>query len=235
VIYIKSKFSLDTIQDVIRLISAHNINYWMDHGSLLGLIRNKKFIEWDTDIDIGAWYDSEQKIKLIKKNLEKKYKHVSYNFITNAISVRFFDQDFMNHWSIDIVFYYRKKGMAVKYYVDTTTNNGKILGKITTIFSGDLAPVSKKRWVNNIIKIIYPIRKLFINKIITKNLNKYTPKVVNSVDEKYFDFITTTNSIYGELRIPEKYFSYLELRYGSQWRTPTKKWNYLLDDGGVGC
>jgi len=38
---------------VIKILNTHKINYWICHGTLLGIIRDKKILPWDNDIDIG--------------------------------------------------------------------------------------------------------------------------------------------------------------------------------------
>ena len=43
--------------DVINLFNKYKIDYWICHGTLLGIIRDKKLIEWDHDIDIALWDD----------------------------------------------------------------------------------------------------------------------------------------------------------------------------------
>lgn len=235
-IYLKEKFSSEIIQDVVKSIKDSGITYWLDHGTLLGIIRDQKLIDWDADVDIGAWHIDERKIISLKCDLSKKYQYVSYNRLTNAISVRLFDSAQAIHWSIDIVFYHKAQGRAVKYYPNTELFMGKVAGKFLTVISGDLAPVSQKKWVNNTLNIInkiYPLVPKWIVNGSAKILEKYAPKLLNTVDDTFFYPIISHKTIYGELNIPDNAMKYLDVRYGSDWMTPKKNWNHLLDDGGI--
>ena len=39
---------------IIDILQENKIKYWVCHGTLLGIIRDKKLIHWDHDIDIGV-------------------------------------------------------------------------------------------------------------------------------------------------------------------------------------
>lgn len=36
---------------IIPILNAHQVNYWIDYGTLLGIIRENRLIPWDYDVD----------------------------------------------------------------------------------------------------------------------------------------------------------------------------------------
>ena len=41
------------LQSFDTVCKKHDIDYWLDYGTLLGAIRHQGFIPWDTDTDEG--------------------------------------------------------------------------------------------------------------------------------------------------------------------------------------
>jgi len=57
--------------DVVDFLDAEGINYWLEGGTLLGIVRDKELLLWDHDIDLSistndAKRFSQKKFKLYK-------------------------------------------------------------------------------------------------------------------------------------------------------------------------
>lgn len=58
----------------INLLNKLNLDYWICHGTLLGIIRDNKLLDWDNDVDIAMLEHSFNKAELIKVFLENGFK-----------------------------------------------------------------------------------------------------------------------------------------------------------------
>ena len=62
------------LTDLSEVLDNYNKKYFIIWGTLLGAVRHKGFIPWDTDIDIGILRnDFEEISKILTDNLENKY------------------------------------------------------------------------------------------------------------------------------------------------------------------
>lgn len=62
------------LSDTVSLFEKHGIKYWLDHGTLLGIIREKELIPWDHDIDISISGEDVEKFLAIRKKFPLKYR-----------------------------------------------------------------------------------------------------------------------------------------------------------------
>ena len=57
---------------LVDIFEKNHIEYWFDYGTLLGIIRSKKFIPWDTDIETYIRYKDSNVPNILIKELEAK-------------------------------------------------------------------------------------------------------------------------------------------------------------------
>ena len=52
----------ELLLECIDFFNKNNIRYWVDWGTLLGLVRDKGLIPWDKDVDFGVLREEERKL-----------------------------------------------------------------------------------------------------------------------------------------------------------------------------
>jgi len=56
------KIALQLLNDVTDILDEYNVNYWLDFGTLLGVVRENRILPWDDDIDISIFEEDEEKM-----------------------------------------------------------------------------------------------------------------------------------------------------------------------------
>ena len=57
----------------IKILNELKIDYWVCHGTLLGIVRDKELLDWDNDIDIAVIEDEVNKNKIISEFLSNGF------------------------------------------------------------------------------------------------------------------------------------------------------------------
>ncbi len=85
----EEKRAIDFLFNVKKLIKEISLNYWIEGGTLLGAVRDKKLIPWDHDIDMGMINSSDSDVEKLIKKLKKQF----------YVSVKSFD-DTEGNWNL---------------------------------------------------------------------------------------------------------------------------------------
>ncbi len=75
---------LEVFKEFARICKKCDIDYWLDGGGLLGVVRHDgKCIPWDYDIDIAIMEDEYKKfLSILDENLDPKFALRTHDFIT---------------------------------------------------------------------------------------------------------------------------------------------------------
>tara|TARA_Y100000816_G_scaffold292619_1_gene289166 strand:- start:1021 stop:1704 length:684 start_codon:yes stop_codon:yes gene_type:complete len=204
--------------DSILILNKLKIRYWVCHGTLLGIMRDKKLIPWDNDIDLGIWKKNLKKNLILKCFKDKKFQ----------IKKKFFDND-------NIITFRRLGGRDVDLNIYELTHDKRyafqrhyahsnVLMRLIYVLS---VSGSYKGRHNRIINKFRFSRNFFIklkkflikNKIFYKQAGfKTSAELFINVKKYYFKGLM--------INIPSNYKEYFFQIYGPSWIKPQKKYNW---------
>lgn len=118
--------AMKMLSDTIQICENLGLDYRIGAGTLLGLYRDKKLIEWDTDVDIELLFeDKSDNHSIVIKHLVEQMRLYKYSLMKSATEGVFQQLCFTgeNDFVIDFGFFY-KEGDT---YVNTHPELGKIV------------------------------------------------------------------------------------------------------------
>lgn len=228
------------LRQVKEVLGEHNIEFWLDCGTLLGAIREGKFLAWEHDIDLGAWHEK------VSDNVKKS---ISRELFNSGFAV-YIAKGYINYMSIkkgevvlDVNFYRLINDKAIMPRL--TPQN--LIGRYLLIFLIALSALYyyeinfRKKFSSSIRSILCMMSRALpflvrsrIAKIILVMYKKIGSENASWViPSDYFRNLSTIRFYEMEFRVPAKTEEYLTYRYGKDWRIPKKEWVTARDDGAV--
>ena len=95
-----ARYLLEHVSDILE---EKGCNYFLDAGTLLGAVRDKKFIPWDHDVDLGLIYTNQEEI-------DKLIIALKNNFYVRALKFKD-DPEIWNLGKYRIIKVYKKIGL----------------------------------------------------------------------------------------------------------------------------
>jgi len=236
------KAAIETLRQAKEILDKAGVQYWLDCGTLLGAVRNGRFIPWDNDIDLGIWHKDVNKIAKIIENLHIKG-FLAYFFI-HTVSLHNTKKDITLNLNI-----YHKNKEAATWKLFINTKSMKLAMAINYI----LSLLSEPTHIGDIPSPLYKPMPQPLKKIITKASQTTIPKLRHKlikiiekiatnlgckdiqmiIPTQYFTNLSTINFYEMKLKTPTPVEKYLAYRYGKNWKTPRKNYIYYEEDGAI--
>jgi len=205
----------------IKILNELKLNYWVCHGTLLGIVRDKKLLDWDNDIDIALMEDEVNRDEIIKKFLNNGFK----------LKKKYFENDglltFIKNGSkeIDINFYQLSSDEKKVYTYWFIPKN--FVCKLIDVLANAKNYRGKYLKIINKLHFLQSIFMYFKKFLIKKNIFFLEIGYQHS-----YDFVNSKSKIMFEnleLSIPKEPEEYLANIYGKDWMIPNKDFIWYKD------
>jgi hypothetical protein len=189
------------LRKVCEILESGGVRYWLESGTLLGVVREGKVLPWDHDIDIGVWAEDFPKLR----GLRRTFRRAGYRLWPTKSCPPYQMELRGGPMPVHIEGYLRAGDEAVSLVL--AKKQSKRLDLHVAVFLmrtlGDpMWMVGRRPW-----------------KRVISAYHRAVP----------FDLLADTTEHESGLRVPVDPEKYLAYRYGSDWRTPKKNWRVSHD------
>lgn len=231
---------LDALRRAKTILDNAGITFWLDCGTLLGAVRDGKFIPWDHDIDLGMWSD----MRPLRDACVSKFKADGWKICAHtasSIKVRLCGEP---PAGLDM-YCYDYSEQDHRAILTSLSLSGKLLNYWLLVLSDPQnceANLEAASIVKGICKIALIKASRVLGSFLRRHLSVYLSALYKKVEYKKPCWIIpahhflelSTIGFYGmEFRIPAEAEEYLTYRYGKDWHIPRSDWVTARDDGTV--
>jgi len=242
----KEQIFIENLREAKEVFDKYNIKFWLDWGTLLGAVRDKKTIPWDIDTDLSIMINDYEKIMSAVPEFKKR--GILVNEIPVPMAAKGLQYKRLSLYrfgqGIDIWPYRTESQSAITAMFDPNKASGNSTSRTYTnilcflwcsMVSNELNPETKYRLIPT--RFVQYILFLLPNKL-KKYLIKITKKALLKrefvkqpvvVPKHYFEKLDKIEFYGMTFNIPSDVENYLEFKYGKEWKIPDKNWDYLND------
>ena len=226
---------------LVERLDHYGVPWWLDQGTLLGLVRDDRLIESDHDIDLGVWAaDFNPYRHAIASDLRSEGFRVKARY-RHTFGMR--DREYRFR-EVNIAIFTRVGNIARKKVtrppsVYRQPRRSAITGLRSLVKVGyesadDILPGSKQYRMARVLERILPRFALRTLGLTARGgLHIIDRKMRMDCDAAYFDTRSTLQHDGLTLPVPSNAEDYLELKYGAGWKTPDDSWEYWKQDGAI--
>ena len=218
----------NVFKDVCDLLHNNRINFWICHGTLLGIIRENRLLPWDHDIDFAVWDHETDKNHIMDIMLSHGYQQ---EVIAGDMDCLHFLGE---EKKIDISFYKIKDNIAsIKWAISPKDTFGKLMLFVSNNISKNNDEIlinhsiPKKAMLTIIRQFSLLLGFILPNKLKTLFNKKAMQKMKYTGYSYPMEIMQLKNIEYAGMEIPVPFDSEacLQHTYGKDWKTPKK--NYI--------
>ena len=212
-------------REVLNILHSHQIDYWLDSGTLLGLMRDGSLMAHDEDIDLGVWDREEPKVRGLFPLMQKagyilytasyNGEYFKYNFIPKDKSLRKVD--------INIFREFGKYAWCPMYYFKVNPKK-KNSGRLESAFLSGIKGGTRNLWKRVTARFPFHVE-----------INAFPWRPFLNIGTWWIpvDYFQKTcyNDDLGAV-IPKNWEDYLKFRY-DRWQEQPAEWVFYRDDGGI--
>ena len=217
----------DIFKLVVDILNENKINFWLCHGTLLGIVRENRLLPWDHDIDFAIWDDEYTKDEI--HDLFKDIDIFKLTFVPEEMSNLHY---IAKEKRVDINFYSRNDSLAYIKWIDQGTILIRTLYFMSsylylklTITTALKSSSSVAAFIKFMIIILLVPFKLFCTLNIKKRFYNYVLKKLTYTGYSYpIELMNTKQIKFLNISVPVSVNpeQTLEITYGKDWKTPKK-------------
>ena len=235
--------SSDIFKIAVKILTDNKINYWVCHGTLLGIIRDNKILSWDHDVDFAVWEDEYSKKDIIKIfSSDDRFKQEAVLERMNSLHFTIKDSEDKR---LDINFYSRDESKA---YIKWAMLSDRLLPKIYNFSLNLIASNIRLRkiiksnngkimeFVKLLIGLPFFLIRFILPKAFKEALNQESFKKHDLVGYSFPIELMKNRKIKFldvDIVVPVESEEVLKYTYGENWKIPKKNYTWYKDAKNV--